>query len=146
MSNVETALKAGLLPIGKDNGGYYWVSDQTTYSVDSNFVYNSLQAMYAADIVASTVEQRMERAFVGQSLADVSAALATTVFGSIMDDIRTLKYIAPSDDAPRGFKNTTIKIINGNAMVITSEIKLTTSIKFIPITFMITAIQQTANS
>ena len=146
VSNVETALEAGLLPIGKDNGGYYWVNDQTTYSVDSNFVYNSLQAMYAADIVASTVEQRMERAFVGQSLADVSAALATTVFGSIMDDIRTLKYIAPSDDAPRGFKNTTIKVVNGNAMVITSEIKLTTSIKFIPITFMITAIQQTATS
>src|ERR1035438_9458734 len=102
VSNVETALEAGLLPIGKDNGGFFWVSDQTTYSVDANFVYNSLQAMYAADVVASTVEQRMERAFVGQSLADVSAALATTVFGSIMDDIRTLKYIAPSDDAPRG--------------------------------------------
>jgi hypothetical protein len=143
-SNLEDALKAGLLPVIFDGSGYKWVSDQTTYSVDDNFVFNSLQAMYAADLVAATAEERMERAFVGQSLADVSAETAKTVFGAIMDDMRGLKLIAPSDDAKRGFKNLTIRIVNGNAMVVSVEIKLATSIKFVPILFMISAIQQTA--
>ena len=143
-SNLEDALESGLLPIIFDGSGYKWVSDQTTYSVDDNFVFNSLQAMYALDIIAATSEQRMERAFVGQSLADVSATTAVTVFGAIMDDIKRLKLIAPSDDAPRGFKNVFIKVVNGNALVVSAEIKLATSIKFVPILFMVSAIQQSA--
>lgn len=145
ITNMEDALKAGLLPIVYDGSVYKWASDQTTYSRDDNFVYNSLQAMYAVDLVAATAEERMERAFTGQSLADVSASTAATVFGAIMDDIRRLKLIASSDDAPRGFKNALFKVVNGNAMVVSCEIKVATSIKFIPILFMVSAIQQTAN-
>ena len=143
-SNLEDALTSGLLPIIYDGSGYKWVSDQTTYSVDDNFVYNSLQAMYVLDLIMATSEQRMERAFVGQSLADVSATTAVTVFGSIMDDLRRLKLIAASDDAARGFKNVVIKIVNGNAMVVSAEIKEATSLKFVSILFMVSAIQQTA--
>jgi hypothetical protein len=143
-SNLEDALTSGLLPLINDGSGFKWVSDQTTYSVDDNFVYNSLQAMYALDIIMATSEQRMERAFVGQSLADVSATTAVTVFGSIMDDLRRLKLIAASDDAPRGFKNVVIKIVNGNAMVVSAEIKEATSLKFVSILFMVSAIQQSA--
>jgi hypothetical protein len=36
--------------------------------------------------------------------------------------------LAPPDDAPRGFKNVVIKV-NGNAMVVSCQIKLATSIK-----------------
>jgi hypothetical protein len=143
-SNLEDALTSGLLPLIFDGSGFKWVSDQTTYSVDDNFVFNSLQAMYALDIIMATSEQRMERAFTGESLADVSATTAVTVFGAIMDDLMRLKLIAPSDDAPRGFKNVVIKIVNGNAMVVGAEIKLATSIKFESILFMVSAIQQTA--
>jgi hypothetical protein len=143
-SNMEDALKSGLLPIVYDDTGYKWVSDQTTYSVDDNFVFNSLQAMYALDIIMATAETRMDRAFTGQSLADVSATTAVTVFGTIMDDLRRLKLIGPSDDAPRGFKNVVIKIVNGNAMVVGAEVKLATSLKFESILFMVSAIQQTA--
>jgi len=143
-SNMEDALKSGLLPIVYDDTGYKWVSDQTTYSVDANFVFNSLQAMYALDIIMATAETRMDRAFTGQSLADVSATTAVTVFGTIMDDLRRLKLIGPSDDAPRGFKNVVIKIVNGNAMVVGAEVKLATSLKFESILFMVSAIQQSA--
>jgi hypothetical protein len=143
-SNLEDALDAGLLPIINDGSGFKWVSDQTTYSVDDNFVFNSLQAMYALDLVAATAEERMGRAFTGQSLADVSATTAKTVFGAIMDDIRRLKLIAPSDDAPRGIKNVVIKVVNGNALVVSCEIKLATSLKFESLLFMVTPIQQTA--
>lgn len=144
-SNVEDALDAGLMPLSKIDNAWAWENDQTTYSADNNnFIYNSLQAMYACDLVAATAEERMEKAFVGQSLADVSATTAITVLGSILDDIRGLKLIAPSDDASRGFKNAQIRIVNGNAMLVAVEIKVGTSIKFIPIVFMVTAISQSA--
>jgi hypothetical protein len=143
-SNMEDALTSGLMPLIYDGAGYKWASDQTTYSVDDNFVYNSFQAMYILDIIMSTSEVRMERAFVGQSLADVSATTAVTVFKSICDDFMRLKLIAPSDDAPRGVKDVVIKIVNGNAMVVGAQIKLATSLKFVNIMFQVSAIQQVA--
>lgn len=144
ISDVEGAIKAGLLTAVRDGTNYKWVEDQNTYTIDDNFVYNSLQAVYAANLVASTAEERMERAFVGQSLADVGAATAKMVLGAILDDCKDkYKLLASSDDAPRGYKNINIKLVNGNTMVVTAEIKLATSIKFIPITFAITAVSQT---
>ena len=143
-SNLESALGAGLLPLFYDGSGWSWVSDQTTYSVDNNFVYNSLQAMYCLDMIMNALEQRMSRAFVGQSLADVSATTAVTVFKAICDDLITQKLIAPSDDAPRGVKNIVIKIVNGNAMVVGAEVKEATSLKFVAIQLLVSAIQQTA--
>jgi hypothetical protein len=85
----------------------------------------------------------MEQAFVGQSLADVSAAQALSVLDAIMDNMRRLKLIAFSDDAPKGYKNPIIKI-NGPAMVVSAEVKAATALYFIPITFSITQIQQSA--
>lgn len=144
ISHVEAALKSGLLPMTAESG-FSWVSDQSTYAVDDNFVYNSLQAMYALDLIMATSEERMELAFKGQSLADVNATIGVTVFGNILDDLRkTFKLIGASDDAPRGFKDLVVKVLNGNAMVVSCQIKLATSIKFIPIVFMVSAITQSA--
>lgn len=146
LSNMEDALTAGLLPakIPDDNSGFVWASDQTTYGKDNNFVYNSIQATYVADIVALTTSQRMEKMFVGQSVADISASLALTALEAIMDDMRRLKLIAASDDAPRGFKNAKIQI-SGTAMLVSIEIKLAGLIYFIPISFLVTPVQQSAN-
>lgn len=143
-SNVETALLKGLCPITADeNGGFRWVSDQTSYTKDDNFVYNSIQAIYVGDVIATTTAQRMERAFVGQSVADISAALALTTLEGIMSDMKRLKLIAASDDAPKGFKNATIRI-SGPSMVVSLEIKLAGAIYFIPISFLVTPVQQSA--
>ncbi len=145
-TQVEDALKNGLLVAERvDTGGFRWVSDQTTYAADSNFVYNSVQAIYAADTVSLTTAQRMEKAFVGQSLADVSAAVALTYLKAIMSDLKRLKLLASSDDAPLGFRNAVIKI-QGNAMIVSIEIKLATAIAFIPISFLVTEVQQTATA
>ncbi len=142
---METALLAGLLPLKRHpNGGYYWVSDQTTYTKDSNFVYNSLQAVYAADIIALTTAQRMEDAFVGQSVADISAAVAMTFLKGIMADFMRLKLIAASDDALAGFKNASITI-SGPVMIVQAEIKLAGAIYFVPISFLVSPVIQTAN-
>jgi hypothetical protein len=143
-SQVENALIAGLMPLRPSRtGGFEWVSDQTTYGSDDNFVFNSLQAVYAADTVALTTGQRMERAFVGQSVADISAQVALTYLDQIMADFLRLKLIAPSDDAKRGYKNARIRIV-GNVMLVSLEIKLATAIDFVVIDFLVSPVQQTA--
>lgn len=144
-TQVESALLDGLLPARKrENGGFAWVSDQTTYALDSNFVYNSIQAVYAADLVTLTTAQRMERAFVGQSLADVSAASAAGVFANIMADLKRVKLLASSDDAPAGFKNAKFRI-QGNVLFVEAEIKIANAIAFVPISFAISEVQQSAS-
>ena len=40
----------------RDNGGFSFVSDQTTYTADDSFVYNSLQAVYVADVRLADLE------------------------------------------------------------------------------------------
>lgn len=144
ISNVEDALLAGLMPAKRaKDGSWRFVSDQTTYGRDSNFVYNSLQAVYAADIVALTTAERMENAFVGESLADVSAAVALSYFETIMSDMMRIKLIAPSIDAPFGYKNVSI-VISGGVMIVSAEIKLAGALYFIPITFRVSPVQQVA--
>jgi hypothetical protein len=143
-SHMEAALTAGLMPIRPARtGGWEWVSDQTTYGADDNFVFNSLQAVYAADTIALTTGQRMEDAFVGQSVADVSAQVALTYLDQIMADFLRLKLIAPSDDAKKGYKNARIRI-SGNSMLVSVEIKLAVAIDFIVIDFLVSPVTQTA--
>jgi hypothetical protein len=143
-TQVESALIAGLNPIRRaEEGGFVWVSDQTTYGKDTNNVYNSIQMVYAADTVALTTAQRMERAFVGQSVADVTAAVALSYLDGIMSDFLRLKLIATSTDAPLGYKNARI-VIQGPVMRVSVEVKIAGSIYFIPIAFYVTEITQSA--
>lgn len=141
--DVSDALDAGLLILMKDVAGSKWISDQTTYGFDNNFVYNSIQAVYDADIIALDLASSFQNAFVGQSLADVSAASASAFLTSRMANYMQLKLIAPSDDAPLGFKNSKVSIV-APTMNISVEIKLATAIYFIPISFSISAVQQSA--
>lgn len=141
--DVEDALDAGLLMLTKDTAGNRWVSDQTTYGFDTNFVYNSLQAVYLADILSLDLADSFQKAFVGKSLADVDAATALSFLAQKMDGYKKLKMIAGSDDAPLGFKNAKIAI-SGPEMDVAVEIKLATAIYFIPISLSISAIQQNA--
>jgi hypothetical protein len=141
---VEDALLAGLLPIRKrSSGGYEFASDQTTYGKDNNFVYNSIQAVYVADIMALTLKQQLEDEFVGQSIADLSAGVVKTKVEAIMGQFLTLKLIAPSDDAHAGFKNLSVTI-QGPAMIITVEVKLAGALYFIQIPVLVSQVTQTA--
>jgi len=142
--NQEDALLAGLLPLRhEDDGSIVWVSDQTSYGKDANFVYNSLQAVYVADTVASTTAVRMENAFTGKSVADITATMARIAFDGIMADMRTLKLIAPSVDAPAGYTKLTIEQ-NGPALFVTAEIKVAGANYFTPIAFTVTPVQTSA--
>jgi hypothetical protein len=143
--DLEDALEAGLLIAQVDPaGGFMWTSDQTTYMKDDSFYFNSIQAIYAGDIVALTCSQQMESAFVGQSVADVTAPVALSALEGIMSNLLRLKLIAVSDDAPKGFKNASIKI-NGGVMLVTVEVKLAGAIYFIPINFLVSQVQSSAS-
>lgn len=143
--DLEDALKSGLLILERVNtGGYRWVSDQTTYSVDNNFVYNSLQAVYLADLMTLQLIQVFDRAVVGKSVAEISAAAAKSILAATMFDFLRLNWIAPSDDdAPKGYKNASVKI-TGPVMEISVEAKLAGLIYFVPINFQISEVQQSA--
>src|SRR6202142_2336957 len=118
--------------------------DQTTYGRDNNFVFNSIQAQYSADRIQLTTQKLMQAAFVGQSLADISASQALLVLDSIMTQLFTLKLIAFSSDAPNGYKNAVINIA-GPLMNVTFEAKEATSLYFININFTISQITQSAS-
>lgn len=141
--NIEEALDAGLLFLEKAVVGNKWVCDQTTYGIDTNFVYNSMQAMYDADLVALDLAASFQTAFVGQSLADVDAATAISFLASKMDQYKKQKLIAASDDAPLGFKNAKVRI-SGPIMEVSVEIKLATAILFIPISIEVSQVQSAA--
>lgn len=141
--DTSAALDAGLLPLWTDVGGPKWVSDQTTYGVDSNFVYNSIQAVYDADLITIDLKSSFTQAFVGQSLADVSAASASAFLTQKMASYMQLKLIAPSNGVPLGFNNAKVSIL-APTMTISCNIYLATAIYFIPITFSISAVQQSA--
>ena len=141
--DTSEALSAGLLPLWTDVGGPKWVSDQTTYLTDTNFVYNSIQAVYDADVITIDLKSSFTQAFVGQSLADVSAASASAFLTQKMAQYMQLKLISPSNGVPLGFNNAKVTI-SAPTMTISVNIYLATAIYFIPITFSISAVQQSA--
>lgn len=143
--NRKDALKAGLLVIEPvSTGGFRWVSDQTTYSADNNFVYNSLQAVYVSDLVTLTLIDRFDRAVVGQSVADITAGGALGILAGEMFNFKRLKFIAASDDAPEGYRNAKARL-RGGVLEIFAEIKLAGLIYFVPIYLTISQVQQEAN-
>lgn len=141
--DVEEALDAGLLFLEKGIVGSRWVSDQTTYAVDTNFVYNSIQAMYDVDLVSLDLAASFQTAFVGQSLADVDASTALSFLASKMDSYKKQKLIAASDDAPLGFRNAKIEV-NGPILEVKVEIKPATAIYFIPISIEVSQVTNSA--
>jgi hypothetical protein len=142
--DTEDALKSGLLILEKvPTGGFRWVSDQLSYSVDNNFVYNSLQAVYVADLMALTLMDRFDRVVVGTSVAEVSAAAALAVLEAEMFNFRRLRWITASDDAIKGYKNASV-CLTGGVMQINVEVKLAGLIYFVPISFTVSEVSQSA--
>jgi len=141
--DVEEALEAGLLFLESDTAGSKWVSDQTTYGLDTNFVYNSLQAVYLSDRLAIDLSDSVENRFVGKSLADIDVGSVKAFIHGKMEIYKNIKMIASSDDAVLGFKNLKIKI-KGPVLEISIEVKLATAIYFIPLTINISQVELSA--
>jgi hypothetical protein len=109
-SDLDSASDASLLVLKeRPQGGFIFSFDQTTYLRDNNAVYNSIGAMYRADIVARTLASRTDSAFTGVNISDMSASLARTVVERILNDLRRDRWIAPSDEAPLGWRNLNLR-------------------------------------
>jgi hypothetical protein len=143
--DVEDAIDAGLFFLQSETAGNKWVVDQTTYGFDTNFVYNSLQAVYMADVLAIQLSESLEKFAVGQSLADISSAGIIAFISKKMEEFRKLKIIGASDDAPLGYKNVNV-VINGPIAEVSLEAKLATAILFIPIELELSQIQSSATA
>ncbi len=143
-TDVANAIIAGLLVLSQNTSGIPWVSDQTTYGLDTNFVYNSIQAVYLSDIMALDLAQYFQTAVVGKSVADVTAASALSALQQRFDYYRKLKMTSTSSDAPLGYKNASI-VLAAPTMTINVEAKLTTSIYFVAINLALSAVQQSAS-
>jgi len=140
MTQVEDALESGLLFLEKNGQTSRWVSDQTSYGFDSNFVFNSLQAVYAADLVTLTLAESIDNRFTGESLADIDIATVQGFITTKMDELKRAKLVAGSKDAPLAWKGLKIKI-NGPVMSIKIEVKLATSVYFIPLEIQFSEVQ-----
>lgn len=140
------ALQAGLMFLESvTTGGYRWTSDQLTYDVDNNFVYNSLQAVYVSDLIVLSLIDTYDRLVVGQSVADMTASAALSILDSEMFNFKRLKWIAASTDAPKGYKGASANLVGG-VMNINAEIKLAGLIYFVPIGLLISPVEQSASS
>lgn len=137
----EDALLAGLTLIEQvRSGGFRFVSDQTTYSTDNNFVYNSIQAVYLADLLSLQLIQNANRIIVGQPLSIVTKSFVRGFVDTEMRNALARRLTAPSDDAPLGYKLGAINI-NGPVVEIALVAKLGTLVYFVPISLSIEAVQ-----
>ena len=143
-ADVADAIIAGLLVLTQNTSGILWCNDSTTYGLDSNFVYNSIQAVYLSDILALDLAQSFQTAIVGKSVADVSAASALSFLQQKFDFYRKMKMVTSSKDAVLGYKNASITIA-APSMFVSVEAKLVTSIYFVAIDLALSAVQQSAS-
>jgi len=141
---LEDALLSGLLVLeNPPTGGFRWVSDQTTYGKDSNFVFNSLQVMYTADFMAVDLLRSFDNFAVGQAISDLSAANALVFLKTKMDQYFQNKLITQSLGAPAGFDSASIQI-NGPVMRVNVNVYITNAINFVPITLNVSQVTQSA--
>lgn len=140
----ENALKSGLLVAKRSpEGGFEWVSDQTTYGRDSSPLFNSISAVYRMDTLSLGMAARMERALKGQNISDVPAGTIKDLFDSNMGDFLRLRLVAPSDGAPKGYKDLSVKV-SGNSCRIKAKVYDNVSLKYITIDFVVDNTTQSA--
>ncbi len=143
-TDVEDALLAGLAPIIKqENGTLCWASDQMTYSLDNSEIYNSLQAVYIADLMALSLADSIKKAFIGDSVADVTVGAVESFVKAKMAEFKGLKWIVGTNLFPAGWKSISIDITGSVLTISVCAIEATT-VKFAPIDLQIEGINNSA--
>jgi len=141
VSQAEDALTSGLIPLQRqETGGINFLSDQMTYGIDNNFVYNSMQAVYVADLMALSLAQSLKTAFVGESVADVTTGAVQGFVEGKMAEFLALKFTVGTSKAPAGWKSISVNITPGVISVNVVAVEAT-SVYFIPINLDIEGIE-----
>jgi len=145
-SLVEQAILSGMIPVSQmEDGSFRFRTDQTTYGVDNNFVYNSLQAVYVADIIALSLAQAIRDAFVGESVADVQPSTVISFVKAKMEEFLNKKLIvrSPQQGAPGGWISINAEL-DEDVLLVDAVVIEATSIRFAPITLEIEGIKASA--
>ena len=128
------------------SGGNRIVVDNTRYIIDDeSFVFNRGSVIEAAQFVARTSRELLERIFVGQKVSNGAALSLKNVLRNYLIQLNTDNIITTSSDAPFGFVEETFTVtINGNTAAIQVEIKPVQGLDFIFIDFTLGNITQSA--
>lgn len=146
VSDCEDAILAGLMPIQRqETGGFTFLTDQTTYGIDNNVVYNSLNVVYVADLMALSLAESLKRAFVGESTADVTNANAESFIRGKMAEFLSLKYIVGTDQYVSGWKSISVSI-SGSVMEVGVSAIIQSPIRFIPITLTVEGVKSSSSA
>ena len=126
----DDAIQSGITFLeAPQTGGFRVVVDNTTYGVDSNFVFNRANVLYAADIVAFNFRNALQNRFVGRkntvSVQDVLGFASSTLNNFLAQGITVA-----TADAPQGYKNLIVRI-NGNTIEVEVTIKIVEGIDFV---------------
>ncbi len=145
VDQVDDALKAGLLVIGRDDDDQWVVvSDQTSYSKDSHWLNNSIQATYVSDLIQLSVAKAVQRAVVGETPADMDATLARTVVQASLDEMRAIGAIAPSAGAPPGYRRLNVRL-SGGVVYVDVDVFVATVNYFVKIKFNFNQVEDSAS-
>lgn len=144
VTDQENALLAGLIPaVKQENGEIRFASDQMTYGVDNNIVYNSLQAVYTSDLMALSLAQSLQDAFIGEVTADVTPAAVVAFIKAKMIEFLGLRFTAQTDKYPAGWKSINVDIA-APVMKVKVLAILSTGIYFIPIDLVLEGVQSSS--
>lgn len=145
--DYDAAIDAGVLFVEKAKGGFRWVVDNTTYGIDSSFVFNRGSVMSAAFYVNKTLRQVAEDFFVGKK---VSNGAASSLKNAVRNALRVLNQpdvniTTSSSDAPEGFREDTFVVtVQGNTATVQVEYKPVQGLDFVFFEFTLGDISQSA--
>lgn len=146
-TDAESLIDGGVTIIEKAGSGYRLVVDNTTYGIDSSFVYNRGSVIEAVQFVSKTLRQTAEEIFVGKK---VSNGVAQSIKSILRNKLRELnqpdvQIITSSEGAPEGFREDTFTVtVTGNTANVSVEILPVQGMEFIFIDFTLGDINQTA--
>ncbi len=147
---VSNALDSGLLPLAQgpanpgvvgSKGRWSWVSDQTAYIRDNNFYYNSIQAIFVADLLRMSVSMGTQATIVGENQGDVDSTIVKKVVEGLMKTALDLGYTARDKEAPKGYVAVNVQQNGGTFKVQVVKAKLNGLIYFVDLDFEVSQVQ-----
>ena len=143
--DFNVAIQNGITFTELASGGSRIVVDNTRYVQDDSFIFNRGSVIEAAQFVAKSSRQLLERIFVGNKVSNGAALSLKNVLRNYLIELNADNIITSSSDAPFGFVEESFTVsINGNTADIQVEIKPVQGLDFIFINFTLGNITQQA--
>lgn len=131
-TQAEKAIKDNLcFPEKAPAGGFRFVLDNSTYSLDANaWIFNRPSVLYAADTAAYAIRLNSET-FVGRRNSDVSAESVKNLLVEVFDNLRSSGIIVgDAASKGKGYKDLSVKI-QGSIVYINVTLVLVEGLEFV---------------